>query len=261
MGVDKAADRVRQMFAEIAWRYDFLNHLLSLGMDYRWRQEAVRRAPPVGERPILDICTGTADLALAYWRASRAAVPVVGVDFCRPMLQGALEKCQRWGAAAQTASFCPANPPRPCVKARPAGKAALYLVEADATALPFASNLFQIVCVAFGLRNIQNPGLALREMVRVCRPAGRVVVLEFSMPPSFFLRRVYGWYFRWVLPRIGQALAPNRFAAYHYLPASVEEFPPAEYWTQQMNAVGLPSVAVEPLTFGIATLYVGQKVS
>ena len=259
MGVDKAGQRVRQMFAEIAWRYDFLNHLLSLGMDYRWRQEAVRRAPPVGNLPILDICTGTADLALAYWRAGRAAVPVVGLDFCRPMLQGALEKCRRLAATAKKP--CPPlrDVARSGLPVRLAAEAAIYLVEADAVALPFASNLFQIVCVAFGLRNIQSAELALREMVRVCRPGGRVVILEFSMPRSFLLRSVYGWYFRWVLPRIGQALAPNRFEAYHYLPASVGEFPPADYWTERMHAVGLHHVQAEPLTFGIATLYIGEK--
>ena len=259
MGVDKAGQRVRQMFAQIAWRYDFLNHLLSLGMDYRWRQEAVRRAPPVPGLPILDICTGTADLALAYWRAGRASVPVVGVDFCRPMLQGALEKCRRLGAAGKKKFFCPAESFSFWSKARPVPASAIYLIEADASALPFDSHLFQIVSVAFGLRNIQNPELALREMVRVCGTGGRVVILEFSMPRPFLLRSMYRWYFRWVLPRIGQALVPNQLEAYHYLPASVEEFPPANYWTERMNAVGLHHVRAEPLTFGIATLYVGKK--
>ncbi|MCS7306026.1 MAG: bifunctional demethylmenaquinone methyltransferase/2-methoxy-6-polyprenyl-1,4-benzoquinol methylase UbiE [Thermoguttaceae bacterium] len=235
MGVDKSGQRVRQMFGQIAWRYDFLNHLLSLGMDYRWRQIAVCRAPPMPGLPILDICTGTADLALAYWRASRAAAPVVGVDFCRLMLLEAWQKTKRFGAKG------------------------LRLIEADATALPFPSNLFQIVSVAFGLRNIQQPEKALREMVRVCRGGGRVVILEFSLPQPSLVRRVYAWYFRWILPRIGQALAPNQWNAYYYLPISVEEFPPEHYWTERMKAAGLAQIYVEPLTFGIATLYLGQK--
>ncbi len=237
MGVDHSGRRVRQMFGQIAWRYDFLNHLLSFGVDYRWRQQVVCRVPPRPGVPILDICTGTADLALAYWRAGGGKVPVVGVDFCRPMLHQAWQKCRRCGATG------------------------IRLLEADAAALPFGSNLFQIVCVAFGLRNVQVPERALEEMVRVCRPGGWVVILEFSMPRPGLLRTLYRWYFRWILPRIGQALAPNQFEAYHYLPTSVGEFPPEAYWTEQMAAAGLQHVSAQPLTFGIATLYVGQKLS
>jgi len=259
MGVDKSSRRVRQMFAEIAWRYDFLNHLLSLGMDYRWRQEVVRRVPPAPGLPILDICTGTADLALAYWRAGRAAAAVVGVDFCRPMLQEALAKCQRLRKRPKKFPFVPPDSQNVCPSGGPVEGTGVRLIEADAAALPFDANLFQIVCVAFGLRNIHAPERALREMVRVCRPAGRVVILEFSMPRPPLLRTLYGWYFRWVLPWIGQALAPNQWEAYHYLPVSVGEFPSEQYWTEQMTAAGLGHVCAEPFTFGIATLYVGQK--
>lgn len=235
MPVDKSGERVRQMFGQIAGQYDFLNHLLSAGVDHGWRRRVVRQVRPVGRWPILDICTGTGDLALAYWRASRTMVPIVGVDFCRPMLQQAQAKCRRLKAQS------------------------VHLVEADATALPFPADLFQIVCVAFGLRNIQDPQQALREMVRVCRPEGHVVILEFSMPRPSLLRRLYGWYFRWILPKIGQAIAPNQFEAYHYLPTSVGEFPPEYFWTERMLAAGLHQVNALPLTFGIATLYLGQK--
>jgi demethylmenaquinone methyltransferase/2-methoxy-6-polyprenyl-1,4-benzoquinol methylase len=233
--LDKSGERVRQMFGQIAPRYDFLNHLLSLGVDRWWRKATVRQMPPVGKSPILDICTGTADLALAYWRASRATVDVVGVDFCHPMLLRAQEKCRRLKAVG------------------------VRLVEADATALPCPADMFQIVCVAFGLRNIQDPEKGLQEMIRVCRQGGHVVILEFSMPRSSLLRTLYGWYFRWILPRIGQAVAPNRFEAYHYLPASVGQFPPEQYWTERMEVAGLRHVAVHSLTFGIASLYIGQK--
>lgn len=236
MGVDKSGRRIRQMFSQIAPRYDLLNHLLSLGVDYWWRRVAVRRALPRGEDPILDVCTGTADLALSYWRAARGTVPVVGVDFSGAMLRLARQKCQRVGASN------------------------IHLVQADATALPFGSELFQIVSAAFGLRNMEAPQRALHEMVRVCRPGGRVVILEFSMPQNRLIRSVYRWYFRCLLPRIGEAIAPNPFAAYHYLPASVDLFPPESYWSQQMGAAGLQQVAVEPLTLGIATLYTGKKV-
>jgi demethylmenaquinone methyltransferase / 2-methoxy-6-polyprenyl-1,4-benzoquinol methylase len=239
--VDKSPRRVRRMFGEIAPRYDFLNHLLSLGIDRRWRRRTVKLAAPatggpLAGAPVLDVCTGTADLALAYWRAGRGRVPVVGADFCRPMLEIGLEKCRRAG-----------------------GEDGITLVEADGQQLPFADGAFQIVTVAFGLRNQADTARGLAEMARVCRPGGRVAVLEFSMPQSRVLGRLYRFYFRRVLPRLGQALARNRQEAYHYLPASVGEFPQAEAMAGQLRRVGLHNVAYHPFTFGIATLYVGEK--
>jgi len=233
MTVDKSPRRIRQMFGEIARRYDFLNHLLSGGMDRWWRRCTVRLAPPDGA--VLDVCTGTADLALAYWRAGRGRVRVVGADFCRPMLDCGRRKCQRVKAAD------------------------LDLVEADAQQLPFADNSFQVVSVAFGLRNLSDPDAGLREMTRVCRPDGRVAVLEFGMPRARILRGLYGWYFRRVLPRLGQALARNRQEAYNYLPASVGEFPQRDALVARMGQAGLRDVRYHALTFGIAGLYVGIK--
>jgi demethylmenaquinone methyltransferase/2-methoxy-6-polyprenyl-1,4-benzoquinol methylase len=235
MTVDKSPRRIRQMFGEIARRYDLLNHLLSAGMDRWWRRRTVRLAPPNGEGAVLDVCTGTADLALAYWRAGRGRVRVVGADFCRPML--ALGRRKRHRAKATN----------------------LTLVEADAQQLPFADNVFQVVSVAFGLRNLSDPDLGLREMTRVCRPGGRVAVLEFGMPRTRVLRGLYGWYFRGVLPRLGQALARNRQEAYNYLPASVGEFPQRDALVARMRQAGLCEVRYHPLTFGIAGLYVGTK--
>jgi len=169
MTIDKSSARVRRMFGEIAWRYDLLNHLLSLGIDRRWRRRTVRLVPPADEGPILDVCSGTGDLALAYWRTSGRQVRVVGADFCHPMLVIASQKCRRAGAADR-----------------------VVLLEADARRLPFPDNLFQIVCVAFGLRNLSDTDAGLREMVRVCRGGGRVAVLEFSMPGGGVLGRRTG---------------------------------------------------------------------
>jgi demethylmenaquinone methyltransferase/2-methoxy-6-polyprenyl-1,4-benzoquinol methylase len=236
MDLDKSSARVRRMFAEIARRYDLLNHLLSLGIDRRWRRRAVRLVPPRGEGPILDVCTGTGDLALAYWREGGKAIRIVGADFCHPMLTIGNEKCRRAGAARR-----------------------ITLLEADARRLPFADDTFQIVCVAFGLRNVSDTDAGLREMVRVCRPAGRVAVLEFSTPAAWPLGALYGWYFHRLLPRIGQALARNRQGAYNYLPASVGRFPQAEALAGRMEAAGLGGVAYHRFTLGIATLYVGEK--
>ena len=143
----------------------------------------------------------------------------------------------------------------------PAGTAApgVTLLEADTLRLPFPDDTFQIVCVAFGLRNLADADAGLREMVRVCLPGGRVAVLEFSTPVAWPLGAMYGWYFLHVLPRIGQALARNRQAAYNYLPQSVGRFPQGEALVERMRAAGLKDVQYWPLTFGVATLYVGKK--
>jgi len=236
MPVDKSASRVRRMFGEIAARYDFLNHLLSLGVDRRWRRRTARLAPTNGPGPVLDVCTGTGDLALAYWRAGRGGVRVVGTDFCRPMLALGQEKMRRAGAAGSIA-----------------------LVEADTERLPFADGQFQVVSVAFGLRNTSNPDRALGEMVRVCRPGGRVAVLEFSMPRRRLARMIYRCYFERILPRLGQALANNRESAYNYLPQSVGQFPEGEALAARMRAAGLAEVRLHRFTLGVATLYAGRK--
>jgi demethylmenaquinone methyltransferase/2-methoxy-6-polyprenyl-1,4-benzoquinol methylase len=235
MAVDKQDARVRGMFGEIAGRYDFLNHVLSLGTDVYWRWRTVRKVPPAGQQPVLDLCTGTGDLALAYDRAARGRTPVVGADFCRPMLVIGHGKARK--ASAEQVTF----------------------VEADAQHLPFPDDAFQIVSVAFGLRNVSDTDQGLREMVRVCQPGGRIAVLEFSMPRWQPFRAIYGWYFRHVLPRIGQALARNRQDAYNYLPQSVSEFPCGEALAERMRAAGAREVHYYPLTLGVATLYVGIK--
>jgi len=236
MSVDKSSDRVRSMFGQIARRYDLLNRLLSAGIDRSWRRRTVKLVPPEGGAPILDVCTGTADLALAYWRAGKRSVPVVGADFCHPMLNVGREKCRRVGADRHVS-----------------------LVEADTQHVPFPDDTFQIVCVAFGLRNVADTDAGLREMVRVCRRGGRLAVLEFSMPTKWPARTLYGWYFRHVLPRIGQALARNAAGAYNYLPESVGQFPQGEAMTERMRAAGLAAARYRRFTFGIATLYIGQK--
>jgi demethylmenaquinone methyltransferase/2-methoxy-6-polyprenyl-1,4-benzoquinol methylase len=132
-------------------------------------------------------------------------------------------------------------------------------VEADTLALPFEDDRFQIVAVAFGLRNVADTDLGLREMVRVCQPGGRVAVLEFSLPTWQPLKAVYGWYFRRILPRVGQLLARNRYGAYNYLPESVGEFPSGDELLDRMRAAGLGGLEQYRLSLGIATLYVGRK--
>ncbi len=250
--VDKSADRVRKMFGEIAPRYDFLNHLLSMGTDYYWRWRTVRKVSPEGNAPILDVCTGTGDLALAYWKRGRSRIPVVGADFCAPMLVLGLEKAVRLGAAKPGQAL---GESAQSVEQPPG----VTFVEADTEQLPFPSDRFQIVSVAFGLRNVSDTRRGLTEMTRVCQPGGRVTVLEFSLPGFAPLRAIYSWYFRNILPRIGQALGSNRSGAYNYLPESVGQFPYGEALAELMRGAGLREVRYYPLTFGIATLYVGRK--
>ena len=234
--VDKSGDRIRGMFGKIAPRYDLLNHVLSLNIDRYWRWRTVKLAPPVGTAPILDLCTGTGDLALAYCRAAGGQSSVVGADFCHEMLAIARKKA---------AKLSDPHAPR--------------FIEADTMRLPLESDTYQIVSVAFGLRNVADTDAGLREMVRVCRPGGRVVVLEFSTPPWQPLRGIYQAYFRYVLPKIGQWLSRSPDDAYSYLPASVGQFPCGETLAQRMRAAGLDEVWFRRFTCGIATLYVGTK--
>lgn len=240
--VDKSEARVRQMFGEISGRYDLMNHLLSGGVDVYWRWRTIRLVPPRGDAPILDVCTGTGDLALAYWNAGRRRISVIGTDFTPEMLRLAEVKRDRQ-----------------IQKGTEGGSVGVSFVEADTQQLPFEDDRFQIVSVAFGLRNVTNTERGIREMVRVCQPGGRVAVLEFSMPTNPFFHWIYRNYFRYVLPRIGQLLARNRQSAYEYLPASVSEFPYGKALADHLTEWGLENVTWKPLTFGIATLYVGQK--
>jgi demethylmenaquinone methyltransferase/2-methoxy-6-polyprenyl-1,4-benzoquinol methylase len=234
--VDKREVRIRRMFGHIAPSYDFLNHLLSLNIDHYWRWRVTRLVPPVGTGPILDLCTGTGDLALAYDRAARGHVPIVGVDFCHEMLTRAACKARRRQALGR-----------------------VCFLEADAQRLPFPDDHFQIVAVAFGLRNITDTDQGLAELVRVTRPGGRVAVLEFAQPPGRLLGPLYRFYFRRVLPRVGQAISRSQDNAYHYLPASVQEFPQGAALADRLRRHGLQEVRWQPFTCGIAALYTGTK--
>ncbi len=234
--VDKSGDRVRRMFGQIARRYDLLNHVLSLNIDRYWRRQTVRIVPPDGNRPILDVCTGTADLAMAYDRAAGGRVSIVASDFCHEMLVVGQEKVESLAAQDR-----------------------ISLVEADAQQLPFDENQFQIVSVAFGLRNVSDTDRGLLEMIRVCAPGGQIAVLEFSTPRWQPFKSIYSWYFRNVLPRIGQAISRNSEHAYEYLPTSVGEFPQYEQLADRMRKAGMINVRFYPFTFGVATLYVGEK--
>ena len=232
--VDKSGGKVQGMFAEIAPRYDFVNRMLSGGIDILWRRITVKRAPPPTTGAILDVCTGTGDLALAYAVKAGPRVRVVGSDFCKPMLDRGIEK-----SAAR-------NVP-------------VEWLEADAMELPFPDNSFDLVTVAFGLRNIAETEKGLTEMCRVCKPGGKLAILEFSLPKNVLIRKSYLWYFRNVLPRIGNAIARNHADAYSYLNQSVEEFPSGESLVRLIEQTGFDHVDQFPLSLGIATLSIATK--
>ena len=238
--VDKSGARVQRMFGQIAGRYDLMNHLLSGGVDCYWRWRTVREVPPDGDSPILDVCTGTGDLAFAYAKLVQEKTAVLGTDFTHEMLVLAEQKAER----RQT----PGDAVRP-----------VTFLEADTQQLPFADNTFQIVSVAFGLRNVTDTARGLREMVRVLKPGGRVAVLEFSTPKIPLIGSLYSAYFRHVLPRIGQLFTGSREEAYSYLPESVAEFPEGESLTALMQECGFAESRFKRLTGGIATLYIGAK--
>lgn len=235
--VDKSGRKVQGMFASIAHRYDLLNHLLSANVDKHWRSQTTRLAPPPPSGDlIIDCCTGTGDLAVAYDLVSKGANPILATDFCRPMLVRTVPKLGRIGASERVA-----------------------VVESDAQHLPVPSNVAGLTTVAFGLRNISSTVAGLSEMIRVTKPGGRVAILEFSRPTGRILGPIYMTFFRRILPKVGQAIAPNDANAYAYLPASVLEFPDGQAMLDLMTKQGLVNCWQKPMTFGIATLYVGSK--
>jgi demethylmenaquinone methyltransferase/2-methoxy-6-polyprenyl-1,4-benzoquinol methylase len=227
------AVEVQAMFDRIAPRYDLLNRLLSAGTDVRWRRRAVDvLARPAGAH-VLDVCTGTADLLLEHLRRD-ARNRGTGVDISLGMLGRGVAKVARAGVGAR------------------AGLAA-----GDAMRLPFRDGRFDGALVAFGIRNVDDPQAALGEMCRVLRPGGRAVVLEFSMPTGW-LGRAYRLYFRRVLPVLGGWISGDR-GAYAYLPASVERFRSPAELGRLMESAGFSGVRWEPLTGGVAHVYVGER--
>lgn len=232
--LDNRNRAIAKMFSSIAPRYDLLNRLLSLGTDRRWRREAVGWTKPEKGGTHLDVATGTADVALEIFRQKGNGAWVAGVDLSCDMMRIGRTKASRAGLASR-----------------------LAFVLAPGEALPFRDDAFDSASIAFGIRNVVHRDRGLREMCRVVKPGGRVVVLEFSQPESALFGTVYRFYFTRVLPRLGGLL--SRGSAYSYLPDSVQEFPPPREFAEMMREAGCDPVTFRPLTCGIVTLYVGVK--
>jgi demethylmenaquinone methyltransferase/2-methoxy-6-polyprenyl-1,4-benzoquinol methylase len=228
-GEQQTAQWVREMFGQVAPRYDLLNHLLSFNIDRMWRSRTVKRVRPVLEKAgarVLDLCCGTGDLAIALQRATGSRV--LGSDFCHPMLTAAQKK----GLASA-------------------------LFESDALNLPVADASLDLVTVAFGFRNFANYEKGLSELRRVLRRGGMAAILEFSQPPNRAFASLYGFYSRHILPKLGGAISGSK-DAYSYLPESVRKFPGAEELAVKMRAAGFGDVQFERMTFGIVALHLGR---
>jgi demethylmenaquinone methyltransferase/2-methoxy-6-polyprenyl-1,4-benzoquinol methylase len=233
--VSKSPDRIEGMFDAIAGRYDVLNHVLSAGIDYTWRRRAIASLALTGTERVLDLCTGTADLAIAARVASPPAALVVGVDFSHEMLRVGHAKVRR--AALGTS---------------------VVLVRGDAMRIPVADRSVDAVTIAFGIRNVEQPEVACRDMHRILAPGGRVAILEFAIPTIPVVRAAYLAYFRHVLPRIGKLISGHD-AAYEYLPASVGAFSTPDDFVKILRHSGFTDISAVPLTLGIVFLYTGRR--
>ena len=233
--VSKSPAKIAGMFDAIAGRYDLLNHVLSAGIDRRWRTRAIRSLQLTGRERVLDLCTGTGDLAIAAARAHPPAARVVGVDFARAMLRVGEDKLR---------------------KARLNDRVAM--VQGDATRLPLGNASVDAVTVAFGIRNVERMDTACADMHRVLKPGGRLAILEFAVPTTPVISTLYVWYLNRVLPRIGRALSRHN-AAYDYLPASIGAFASPDEFVNILRQAGFSAMAPVRLTFGSVILYTATK--
>ncbi|GAB2678752.1 bifunctional demethylmenaquinone methyltransferase/2-methoxy-6-polyprenyl-1,4-benzoquinol methylase UbiE [Flavihumibacter cheonanensis] len=227
-------EQVAEMFDQIAFRYDFLNRFLSGGIDVRWRKKAIRELQSIQPKTVLDVATGTADVALMTYKYLQPD-HITGIDISNGMLDIGRQKIARLGL-----------------------EKIITLQQADSEALPFSDNQFDAITVAFGVRNFQNLHRGLAEMLRVLKPGGKLVVLEFSKPKTVGFKSLYKFYMNLVTPGIGKLIAKNK-SAYQYLNDSVQAFPEGDDFLKILSATGFETTYRKPLTMGISTIYAGTK--
>jgi demethylmenaquinone methyltransferase/2-methoxy-6-polyprenyl-1,4-benzoquinol methylase len=223
------------MFDRIAFRYDTLNRILSLGLDRRWRRRVARYLPRVADLRVLDLATGTGDQLLAFVAENKEVAQAVGMDLAEEMLVLGRAKIEGLGLQEK-----------------------VTLSTGDACALPVPDATFHAASISFGIRNVPDVPRCLREMHRVLRPGGRALVLEFSLPPNRALRAAHLFYLRHVLPRVGGWLSGDH-AAYRYLNRTIESFPYGEAFCERLRDAGFDTVEAYPMNGGIVTLYVGER--
>ena len=235
MDVDGTRREVWKLFDRIAGRYDFLNRLLSMRQDVAWRKKMARYLPTGTELNLLDLATGTGDQILFLLEATDRIAKAVGIDLSENMLALGQKKVAKMNLGDKIA-----------------------LRTGDGASLDFDDNSFDVATISFGIRNIPDYRKALREMFRVVKPGGRALILEFSLPSSAVIRKPYLFYFRHILPQVGSTLSGDSMA-YKYLNNTVEGFPHGEEFLKEMATAGFTHLERHPLTFGIATIYVGVK--
>jgi demethylmenaquinone methyltransferase/2-methoxy-6-polyprenyl-1,4-benzoquinol methylase len=226
-------EKVRNMFNNIATKYDFLNHFLSFGIDYYWRNRVLRIIKSKNPKSILDIATGTGDLAILASKAKPERI--VGIDISEAMLRVGIEKIKKKNLSSL-----------------------INLQQADSEDLPFDDNHFDLAMVAFGVRNFAHLSVGLSEIRRVLKPGGSLIVLEFSHPTKFPMKQLYGFYSKYILPFFGKLIS-NDSSAYTYLPESVKRFPAYNEFTNVMDEVGFKNTKWESLSSGISCIYIGDK--
>lgn len=226
-------EQVATMFDNISGKYDFLNHFLSLGIDIRWRKKAIKLLKKDQPKQILDIATGTGDFAIEALALNPDKV--TGVDISVGMLNVGREKMKKRGLDHK-----------------------IELLTGDSEQLQFEDNKFDAVIVSFGVRNFENLEKGLADMYRVLKPGGKTVILEFSKPKSFPFKQLYNFYFKWILPKIGNTISKDQ-AAYTYLPESVRQFPDGQNFLQILEKVGFKNTQCKSLTLGISSIYTGTK--
>ena len=226
---------VQAMFNAVAPRYDLLNRLLSIGIDKHWRKVAVREFEPVKNKKYLDVATGTADVALEFAKTHAKTSQIIGIDFSVSMLKLARQKIL-------TNSF----------------SKRIQLVPGTAENIPLKDHTFDGAITAFGVRNFIDPQKGLKEMYRILKPTGKIVVLEFSFPQNDLLNKIYRFYFKKILPILGRIISGHK-NAYTYLPASVINFPQGEAFIELLKCSGFQSISFKSLTLGIVTIYTGIK--
>ncbi|NVK66009.1 MAG: bifunctional demethylmenaquinone methyltransferase/2-methoxy-6-polyprenyl-1,4-benzoquinol methylase UbiE [Flavobacteriales bacterium] len=226
-------EEVAEMFNNISKRYDFLNHFLSLGIDKIWRKKAIKQLRDVQPKKILDIATGTGDFAIAAMKLNPEEV--IGVDISQGMLDVGIEKMKRKGLDH-----------------------VIQMRIGDSEQLPFDEGYFDALTVGFGVRNYENLEKGLTDMLRVLRPGGKAIILEFSKPKKFPMKQAFGFYSKRIIPFFGKRISKDK-RAYEYLPESVAAFPEGKAFTDILEKIGYTKISATPVSGGIATIYAGSK--